>query len=305
MVPAMEYCVPTSMKKIVSVSRRTDIPSFYSEWFLNRAKEGYAEYRNPFGPQEYHVLLKPEDVLCFVFWSKNFEPFLEPLKIIDDMGYRAMFNFTITGFPKILEPSVVETEAAIETLRRLSHRYSRRHIFWRYDPIIISDITNEDFQIENFGKIASQLEGHVERCIISYVDMYGKVERNFKKLQTETGVGGHKPDQDTRISLANQLAEIALSYGIQVYACCEHYLLSDTIKKSKCVDGDLIGELFATDTSELKPKPTRKECGCTESTDIGAYDACPHGCVYCYANANKDKARKTYENHDATLEFLG
>jgi DNA repair photolyase len=288
-------------KRIISVSRRTDIPAFYGEWFLNRLKEGYVGYRNPFGGKEHQVSLKPEDVLCFVFWSKNYEPFLETLKTIDDMGYNSMFNFTITGLPnEIFEPNVAKTDEAIETLKILSDRYSPRHTFWRYDPIVISDRTGPPFHLENFNKIASRLKGHVNRCIISYVDIYDKVQRNFKKLQAETQINFDKPDKKTRTILAEQLAEIAQTYGIEtrLYACCEDYLTSHRITRSRCVDGQHIGELFGIDTSYLKNKPTRDQCGCTESTDIGAYDACPHGCVYCYANVNKDKATKVYENHD-------
>ena len=107
------------------------------------------------------------------------------------------------------------------------------------------------------------------------------------------------------IELAEELAEIAAGYGIEMYSCCGDYLVGDKIKKAHCVDGRIIERLFYPEGLSYKAKPTRKECGCTESTDIGTYDTCPHGCVYCYANVNKQKAQSAYENHDPRSVFLG
>jgi len=293
------------MKRIISVSRRTDIPAFYSDWFLNRVKAGFVGYVNPFaGDKSYVVSLKPEDVICFVFWSKNFAPFLEPLKVIDAMGCGSLFHFTITGLPKVFESNLVETEIAIHTLKEMSQSYSPKHLIWRYDPIIMSDLTNATFHLKNFQRLAASLEGSVERCFFSYVHMYGKVKRNFERFEAEKGVHVTDPDDETKRALANQLAEIAKGYGIEMHTCCGDFLINERIKKARCVDGYVIRELFPHDV-KLKTRPTRKGCGCTESRDIGTYDTCPHGCVYCYANMNKDKALKAYESHDKTSAFLG
>jgi hypothetical protein len=135
------------MKQIISVSRRTDIPAFYGDWFMNRLNDGFAGVVNPFGGQRYIVSLKPQDVVCFVFWSKNFAPFLEDLKAIDRMGYKFYFNYTVTGLPTVFE-SNVDKQTAIETLKQLSQMYSPRHINWRFDPIIISSIS--EFPTEIF-----------------------------------------------------------------------------------------------------------------------------------------------------------
>jgi DNA repair photolyase len=251
------------------------------------------------------VSLRPEDVVCFVFWSKNYAPFLEPLDVIDGMGYHSFFHFTITGLPDVFESNVVPVHAAVDTLKKLSERYSPVHITWRYDPIIISDRTPPEFHRKTFERIAASLAGHVERCTISYVDLYGKVRRSFKRFQEKTSTTITDPDRETRIRLAGELASIAKGYGIKMYSCCEEYLICSDIMKGRCVDGGLIGKLFGVDTSGFNVQPTRKECGCTESTDIGAYDTCPHGCIYCYANVNKEKARKAYETHDEDSAFLG
>ncbi|NMX21652.1 DUF1848 domain-containing protein [ANME-1 cluster archaeon GoMg4] len=293
------------MKRIISVSRRTDIPAFYGDWFMNRLRDGFGGYINPFGGQKYIVSLKPEDVICFVFWSKNYEPFIDKLKIIEDMRFNFYFNYTITGLPHEFECNLVKPDAAIDTLKKISQMYSPKHINWRYDPIIISDITDCKFHLENFENMASTLEGYVERCYFSYAIRYGKVKRNFDKFQNEHDINITDPDKDFRVKLANELADIAARYGIRMLTCCGDYLIGPKIGKAHCVDGKIIEELFYKKGFEHHEKPTRKECGCTESTDIGTYDTCPQGCIYCYANVNKTKAYSRFERHDKNAAFLG
>lgn len=293
------------MSKIISVSRRTDIPAFYSDWFMNRLKDGFAGYVNPFGGQKYIVSLKPEDVTCFVFWSKNYKPFIDKLKNTEDMGYKFYFNYTITGLPNIFECNLVKKETAIEALNELSNLYTPEHINWRYDPIIISDITDYNYHIKNFEYLAKKLEGYVERCYFSYAIQYGKVKRNFEKFEHENCLRIIDPDKDLRIKLADNLADIADEHAIKMFTCCGDYLLSQKIGKAHCIDGKIIEELWYMTGFESSEKPTRKECGCTDSADIGTYDTCPHGCIYCYANMNKKVAAVRYEHHDKDAAFLG
>ncbi len=293
------------MSKIISVSRRTDIPAFYGDWFINRLNEGFAGYVNPFGGQKYIVSLKPEDVICFVFWSKNYEPFIEKLEHIGKMGYKFYFNYTITGLPNIFECNLAETKYTIDTLKKISDMYSPKHINWRYDPIVISSITDYDFHLKNFENIAANLQGHVERCYFSYVIQYGKVKRNFDIFQKKNNVTVDEPDTDFKIKLANQLTGIANHYGISMQTCCGDFLIGTNIKKAHCIDGSIIEELFYQNDFRYSEKPTRKECGCTDSTDIGTYDTCPHGCIYCYANINKTRANNLYEKNDVKSAFLG
>lgn len=292
------------MKRIISVSRRTDIPAFYGDWFMKRLKEGFAGVVHPFGGRKYILSLKPEDVVCFVFWSKNFTPFIENLKITEHLGYKFYFNYTITGLPPIFE-SNVEKEAAIENLKQLSRMYSPKHINWRFDPIIISSSCDRDFYIRAFQELASEFAGFVERCYFSFVVNYGKVIRNFAEFEKLHGLKIFDCNSDYKIELANELATIAGRFGIQMFSCCGDYLVNDNIKKAHCIDGRIIEQLFSPDGFSYTDKPTRKECGCTESIDIGTYDTCPHGCVYCYANTNKPHAYKAFENHDKTSAFLG
>ncbi len=292
------------MKRIISVSRRTDIPAFYGDWFMGRIEEGFAGVVNPFGGQRHVVSLKPEDVVCFVFWSKNFTPLLYKLKVLDTSGYKFYFNYTITGLPGIFE-SNVDKESAIETLKKLSTSYSRKHINWRFDPIIISSICDRDYWLRAFADLAREFEGYVERCYFSFVVNYGKVVRNFADFEKTHSLKVYDPTDDFKIDLANELADIAAPYGIEMYSCCGDYLVGDKTKKAHCIDGRVIEQLFAPKDFTHIEKPTRKECGCTESSDIGAYDTCPHGCIYCYANMNKPKAYTAFKNHDPNSAFLG
>jgi hypothetical protein len=292
------------MKRIISVSRRTDIPAFYGDWFMGRLAEGFAGVVHPFGKKRYIVSLKSEDVVCFVFWSKNFSPFLEHLMKIEAMGYKFYFNYTVTSLPDIFE-SELEKEAAIESLKRLSKTCSPKHINWRFDPIVVSSISDRDFYIRTFEELASGFEGYVERCYFSFVTGYDKVIRNFTEFEKSHGLKIFDCSSRFRIDLANELATIAARYGIRMFSCCGDYLVGDKIEKAHCIDGRIIEELFFPDGFSYKHKPTRDQCGCTESMDIGTYDTCPHGCVYCYANTNKQKAKKAFKNHDKTSAFLG
>jgi len=292
------------VRRIISVSRRTDIPAFYGDWFMRRIAAGFAGVVNPFGGQRYRVSLALEDVTCLVFWSKDFTPFVDHLETLDRLGYRFYFNYTLTALPAVFE-SHVDRSAALETLKHLSQRFSPAHINWRFDPIILSSISDETFYLNAFAELACLLEGVVERCTFSFVTRYGKVLRNFSELERTTGVQVIEPSEQAKIDLANRLAIIAADHGMTMYSCCGDYLLGESIQKAHCIDGALIERLFYPQGLAYKEKGTRKECGCTESADIGTYNTCPHGCVYCYANTNKASARKAHEEHDVDSAFLG
>ena len=292
------------MKKIISVSRRTDVPAFYGQWFMNRINEGFAGVVNPYGGKKYIVSLKPEDVSCFVFWSKNFTPFLENLQILDKKGYKFYFNYTVTGLPEIFE-SNLDKQEAIDTLKYLSRTYSPAHINWRFDPIIISSVCDGEYFIEKFKELVKEFAGLVERCYISFVTEYKKVLVNFDELERSTGIKIEYPEVDYKILLAIELADIASEHGIQIYSCCCNYLINEKVQKAHCIDGAVIEKLFYPDGFVYSEKRTRTECGCTESCDIGTYNTCPHGCIYCYANTNKGRATSASKTHDPNSAFLG
>ncbi len=293
-----------STKRIISVSRRTDIPAFYGRWFMRRIEEGFAGVVNPFGGRRYIASLRPEDVTCLVFWSKDFTPFVDDLETLDRLGYKFYLNYTITGTPAVFETDVDRT-AALCSLKHLSRRYSPKAINWRFDPIVISSVSDGTLYLKEFERLAGDLEGVVERCFFSFVMLYKKVQRNFAELERSAGVRTMACDQPFKTDLIGKLADIAAAHGIRMYSCCGDCLTNDRIHKAHCIDGALIEELFFPNGLIYKEKPTRDGCGCTESIDIGTYDTCPHGCIYCYANANKIVARRTFDNHDPASAFLG
>ncbi|MEE9199952.1 MAG: DUF1848 domain-containing protein [Candidatus Brocadiales bacterium] len=289
---------------IVSVSRRTDIPAFYGEWFMGRVRDGYVRYLNPFGGQEHEVSLLPEDVHAFVFWSKNFGPFTKHLSELDEKGYDFYFHFTITGLPEPFEDLVVNVDEAIATFRLLAGRYGPGRVQWRFDPIVISNVTGPDFYVRRFEEIASRLRGATERCYFSFVSIYSKVRRNLEALEKEQNISCHDPSLTDKMSLTERLREIADSHGITLYSCCKEALATGGVRQARCVDGELLFKLFPHRPRQTKINPTRRGCRCVVSRDIGAYDTCPHGCVYCYANMNKELAKKRSATHDPSSDIL-
>lgn len=269
--------------RIISASRRTDIPAFHADWFMERIEEGFVTWRNPFGGKEIVTSLAPEDVAAIVFWSKDYTPLLPHLPGLYQRGYRFLFHFTITGLPSVFEPAVPSAEVAIPVARSLAKQFGSETVLWRYDPVLISNLTPPDYHRARFAELAPQMAECSSRCYFSFPTFYGKVSRRFAKLEDETGIRCFDLPLGERIALADDLAEIAESCKIRMLTCCGDYLLSERIGKAHCVDAELLSRLYPDRMFALKQRGTRKECGCFESTDIGAYGTCEHGCVYCYA----------------------
>lgn len=272
---------------------------------MNRVREGKVISYNPFTGHPYQVSLLPEEVIAFVFWSKDPRPLLPHLDEIE-RSYQYYLHFTITGLPRPFETDVPPPELTIPAFKSLSRRRSPRHLQWRYDPIVLSSITDPDWHRENFRKLAYQLEGYTERCYLSFVAEYAKVSRSFASLEGASSIVIDRRGEEEKISLAHDLAGIALEHGITTFACCNDLLLSpdSSVRKAHCIDGELLARLFPEKERVTRVAPTRKECGCTISRDIGSYQTCPHGCIYCYANNDKEKARQNFLRHDPDHPFL-
>ncbi len=289
---------------VISVSRRTDIPALYSEWFINRVRAGFARYRNPFSGAMYEVSLKPEDVIAFVFWSRNYASLLPYLPELDELGYGACFHYTLTDFGPPLEPFAPSTAQVIEAFHHLARRYSPAHVIWRFDPLIYSHTMSNDYFIKKFTYLAQRLHGATERCYISFVDLYRKLEKPFKAL-AQQGFEFYEPLLEEKIELVSQLVKIGRQHGMRIYACCEPEILQVSgVEQAHCVDSELLRHLFPEKFQPLKPSPTRKGCGCFASRDIGAYDTCIHGCVYCYANSRHETALARFKAHNPQQETL-
>jgi hypothetical protein len=188
-------------------------------------------------------------------------------------------------------------------MKLISSEFSPEHINWRYDPVLISDITKSDYHLNKFEDLCRSLSGYVKRCYISFPSPYGKVQRSFKNFTDRTGINIITGDIQRKINLAEKLSVISERYGIQMFSCCGDYLTGERISKGSCIDRNIISSISGKDLSHLKLRPTRKECGCADSTDIGVYDSCPHGCIYCYANSNADRAASFYKRYMSDSGF--
>jgi len=280
--------------QIISASRRTDIPAFYSEWFINRVRQGWGIKYNPYNKKIACVSLTPENVAAVVFWSKNYTPLLPYLEELDKMGYNLVFHFTITGLPRYFEENVPPPAQALEIFKTLAKRYSPEQVLWRYDPVILTHKTDCRFHLENFTRFCTELAGFTKRCYISYINVYGKVERRLKAHKINL-INNNLQEQR---ELANSLAEVAQKYEIELFSCCNDFLLNNKIKKARCIDANLLQKCFGIGASTYSLSPSRKECGCYESIDLGLYDTCLHGCLYCYANNREGRIKKNYELYE-------
>ncbi|MHC4945709.1 MAG: DUF1848 domain-containing protein [Planctomycetota bacterium] len=291
---------------VISASRRTDIPARYGPWLMKRIEAGCAVYKNPFGGQLHQVSLQPEEVIALVFWTKNALPFLPHLEAILSRSYKACFQYTITGYGSLLEPGVPPAPRILKNFERISDLLGAEFVRWRYDPIVIAPGFDCDFHLKNFASLASRLEGRTRVCHTSFVQFYQKTNRSFDRLQKAHGIEVEDPCDDEKISLARDLASIAATHGIRLKSCCYPLFEAAGIEADRCVDGDLIRALRPDlENLSLKTRPTRKGCRCVESRDIGAYDTCIGGCVYCYANQHLERARESAAAHDPDSERLG
>jgi hypothetical protein len=287
------------MPHVISVSRRTDIPAFYPDWLVNRLKAGRVFVRHPFVKKVLRVSLRPEDVSALVFWSKNYSPLLSRLGAIEKTTRNLFFHFTITA-NRELEFHTPDHRDATRDYLFIAGRYSPEQIIWRFDPITITDKLSFEVHEERFVRCAELLKGRARKCIISFVHPYKKVLTNLKKYTDHSLI---ELSEEQKRAYAERLAERAGTYGIRLYACCNDHLVSGIIQKASCIDGRSLSGLF-TSPIDTRKAGTRKECACTKSVDIGAYDTCAHGCVYCYANADKDRAAAALKRHDPSWNAL-
>jgi hypothetical protein len=293
---------------IISASRRTDIPAFYAEWFMNRVREGYLFVQNPFNAHRFtKVDLSPSNVDAIVFWTKNPAPLMNHLDELDSLGYRYYFQFTVNAYPRLIEPSLPDEEQMLATFRELSSLIGAKRVIWRFDPVLISDITSETVILETFARLAGRMRGQTERLVISFARFYRTVKSRFGRVQKEKGVcfSDISASPGVLCGIARQMAMIAQSNSMCITSCAENLDLSEFgIEHGKCIDDDLLKRVFGIDVPPAKDPYQRKECGCVRSQDIGQYDTCVHGCLYCYANPSRDKAQRSRALHDPKSPFL-
>jgi hypothetical protein len=286
---------------IISASRRTDIPAFYAEWFINRIRAGYCTVPNPFNAvQARRVSLRSQDVDVIVFWTRNPRPLFPYLDELDRRGYRYYFTYTLLGYPCVLDPHSPERQVAIRTFQELSRRVGAQRVIWRYDPIVLSQITPPDYHRRAYEEIARALRGYTHRSVISLLEVYAKIR---KRMEEAGRRGAQLLPYDGReawfADLMRDLATLAGTNEMQIFSCAQELDLAGFgIRPGKCVDDEYIQAVFGLDVPHGKDPGQRKACGCVVSRDIGMYDACLFGCRYCYATSSFERARRNHAQHD-------
>ena len=284
---------------ILSVSRRTDIPAFYAEWFFQRIREGFLYVRNPMNPRQVsRIGLSPEVVDCIIFWSKNPAPMLERLDELRE--YPFYFQFTLTGYGRDIEPGLPDKrKEVIGTFQKLSEKVGKERVVWRYDPILVNDRYTMEYHWKAFEEIAGCLKGYTEKVVISFVDFYAKTLRNTKDLYIKS------LSREEMKEIAEEMAQIAKSCGLVIETCAEQINLQDVgIRHGSCIDKKRIEKIVGCSLSVEKDKNQREACGCCESIDVGAYNTCRNGCRYCYANYHEEQVRKCIACYDVNSPLL-
>jgi hypothetical protein len=283
---------------ILSVSRRTDVPAFYSSWFYNRIKEGFALVRNPINHRQVgRVSLSADVIDCIVFWTKNPKPMLENLGYLD--SYLYYFLFTLNSYDRTMEINLPEKAHLIETFQDFSEKLGRDRVIWRYDPILLTKKFTKDWHYRWFDFLCRQLCQYTRRCIISFYDPYAKSERNLK------GTGMQSLAESDMLEMVSILSGIAGGHGIRLEACCEPGIARTlNVPQGKCIDARLISNLAGDEFNIKKDPHQRESCGCVQSIDIGEYNTCGHRCLYCYANHHPQSVSANCARHDSGSPLL-
>ena len=281
---------------IINTGQRTDIPAFYPKWLANRFKEQIVCVRNPFNPEMVsRYRLSPETVDVIGFCSKNPAPFFEYMDIIRDYGQ--YWFVTITPYGRDIEPNVPDKHKILEDFKTLSKMVGVNCIGWRYDPILVTDRYTTEYHLKAFEQMAASLSGYTNTVVISFIDLYEKVKRNFPEARAVSRQDQH--------FLGKEMIEIARDYGMVVKPCGEGQFLAEYgADCSGCMTIATYEKAIGQRLIVPNKKPARKECACYLSGDIGAYDSCGHLCRYCYANNGIEAVKRNMKLHDPKSPFL-
>jgi hypothetical protein len=293
---------------IVSASYRTDIPAFYAEWFRTRFRAGFARVANPYGGAPATVPLRA-GVEGFVFWTRNPEPFLPVLDEVRRAGLPFVVQVTATGYPRALEASVIAWARAVALMRRIAAEHGPRAVVWRFDPILHTTLTPAPMLRDTFARLADALAGAVDEVAMSFATPYRKTARTLAAAARLHGFAWWDPAVEDKRALAAALAAQAAARGMAATLCAQPALgIIPGARAAACVDArrleDVAAGWGAPRAVPARVRGNRPGCLCHESRDIGAYDTCPHGCVYCYAVGSRALAKRRLAAHDPAAAAL-
>ncbi len=284
---------------IISASRATDLPAYYADWFIHRLRKGYVRWVNSFNPHlPYYVSF--EDTRAIVFWSKNPLPMFPHLDELDRRGFVYYFQITLTDYgPEGLEPGVPPLDERISTFIRLSERVGKDRVIWRFDPVLLTRTLDMDTLLSRIAYIGERIAPYTKKFVFSFVDTsYSKVKKQAGIWQFRT------PDPDEKQKFIEGIVRMNRSWGISLASCADDAEYGPEIGHNKCVDDALLRTIGQHDSALIryldahpgKDPGQRPACRCVKSKDIGQYDTCLHGCVYCYATDHA-KAQGNFEKH--------
>lgn len=282
---------------ILNTGGRTDTVQYYSEWLLNRFREGYVLSRNPLFPNVINrIELSPDTIDVVVFCSKDYAPILDRLHEISD-HFKCYYHYTITAYDTDIEPNVPSIEQSVETLKQLSAQVGKEKVAWRYDPVLLTEKYTIEKHFETFDYMARELSPYVDRCIFSFVEMYKKLAVNMPELQPIS--------DDNKILLVKGLGAIAKQYGLYLQTCAaKDDYLQFGVHHSGCMTTEIFSRALGLNFKHQAHKGNRIGCACMESRGLGDYNSCPNGCRYCYANKDHAKAAENYRRHDPKSPLL-
>ena len=281
---------------IINTGQRTDIPAFYSEWFANRLKKGFVCVRNPYNLNRIsRYRLDPSVVNVIGFCTKNPAPMFPYMGLLKNYGQ--WWFVTITPYGRDIEPNVPDKHKLLEDFQKVSKTVGIKSVGWRYDPIFISEKYTSDYHLHAFEQIASTLDGYTKTVVISFIDLYPKVRKNFPEAQEVT--------KEMRLLLGRRMIEIVAAHGMTVKPCAEgDELAAFGADCGGCMRISDYEKAIGKQLNAPKRKGARAECACYLSCDIGAYNTCRHLCRYCYANAEVGKVLVNSRRHDSASLFL-
>ena len=281
---------------IINTGQRTDIPAFYAEWFANRLEEGFVCVRNPYNPNQVsRYRLDPSVVDVIGFCTKNSAPMFPYIDLLKDYGQ--YWFVSITPYGRDIEPNVPDKHRLLNDFKKLSEKIGINSVGWRYDPIFFSERYTTEYHLRAFEQIASTLGGYTKTVVISFIDLYPKVKRNFPEAREVT--------REQRLTLGKAFIEIAATHGMTIKPCAEgDELAAYGADCSGCMRISDYEKAIGKRLDAPKRKGARAECACYLSCDIGAYNTCKHLCRYCYANAESSKVLAQSRLHDPASPFL-
>ncbi len=305
--------IKTNSPIIISASRATDIPAYYSDWLINRLKEGFVIRKNPFNQKPYKISF--DNTRLIVFWTKNPEPLMQKLDWFDDKFPNYYFQFTLNDYNRHIEPNMPVLQKRIETFIKLSERIGKEKVIWRFDPLLLTENISVDDLLRKIENVAEQVSAYTEKMVFSFADIqkYRSVRNNLKRA----GISAREFSEKEMLQTAKGISEIIKRLGIKAATCAEEIDLSEFgILHNKCIDDELILKLFSEDVKlmnflgvkknekgifvkakkNLKDKGQRKLCKCISSKDIGDYNTCPAMCAYCYANSSKKLIARNFKS---------